>query len=103
MLDEPGGSLPLHLKRQLPQPIARQLAESQKKREALIVLLPLDRGTSSVRVKLDHKAICYILVILPHKTQAERVALPGPSRLSALPYWLLGRLHKFADSPLPDF
>jgi hypothetical protein len=60
MLDEPVGSLPLHLQRQLPQPIACHLEET---REALIFLLPLDRGTSSVRVKLYHKAICYIPVL----------------------------------------
>ena len=57
MLDEPVGSLPLHLERPRPQPIARHLAERQKKREALIFLLPLDRGTSSVRAKIYHKPI----------------------------------------------
>src|SRR6266699_688501 len=36
MLDEPVGSLPLHLERPLPQPIARHLQERQKEREALI-------------------------------------------------------------------
>src|SRR5258708_15113562 len=36
MLDEPVGSLPLHLERPLPQRIARHLQERQKEREALI-------------------------------------------------------------------
>jgi hypothetical protein len=81
MLDEPVGSLPLHLESQLSQPIARRNEGSS------LFLLPLDRGTSSVRVKNTHKT--------RKKVQHETGEAPEKERRTSLMlfHMLLSSVH----------
>jgi hypothetical protein len=56
MLDEPVGSLPLHWRGRVFSPL-HVISRKGKNEGSSHFLLPLDRGTSSVRAKIDHKPI----------------------------------------------